>query len=165
MKISIFTAQRDGGGSRMRRLRLILCGVIALVVATVAALYVQDRKELADAIEKDRMYIDYSTVNFLGGAATEYFRMNGSYPETLAGLLGVRSDLAERGIDSYGRDLGFVAYSPEKGFGELVAYGRDGSPGGVALDQDLVIRFPLEPNAEWNQKQRQLLPTLHRRPG
>jgi hypothetical protein len=44
--------------------------------------------------------------------------------------------------DPWGRPFVYVPFNGATGFGRVITYGRDGKPGGAALDADIERRFP-----------------------
>ena len=43
--------------------------------------------------------------------------------------------------DPWGHPILYVPYDQERGYGYVLSYGRDGKPGGVALNGDIEMRF------------------------
>jgi hypothetical protein len=46
--------------------------------------------------------------------------------------------------DSWGHPWIYEAFDSGRGFGLARSLGRDGKPGGVGLDRDIELRFPLD---------------------
>jgi hypothetical protein len=76
--------------------------------------------------------------------------VRGAWPGSLDDINSFIGDLVHK--DAWGHPLGFTPYDDAKGYGEIISYGKDGKPGGTGDDADLVVRFPLKSNADWNQK-------------
>ena len=52
--------------------------------------------------------------------------------------------VAEDGVstnDAWGHNIAFVPFTPDRGFGSVMSYGRDGRPGGTGPDSDVEVRF------------------------
>lgn len=96
----------------------------------------------------------YSTclvlLNVAGAGCEEFKNNRGAWPNSLDDLISMRSDITRK--DGWGHDLVFTPYDAAKGYGEIISYGADGKPGGAGEDTDLVIRFPVKANADWNRQ-------------
>jgi len=97
----------------------------------------------------------YGTYTRLIGVASDcelYSRQYGRWPNSLAELRAFRPELKDWAKDMWGHDVKVVPYDKSLGYGEVISYGGDGILGGIGADRDLVVRYPLEPNAEWNKQ-------------
>jgi hypothetical protein len=97
----------------------------------------------------------YSTcialLNLAASGCEAYKNGHGAWPNSLEDVYSMADDITRK--DAWGHDFAFTPYDAAKGYGEVISYGRDGKPGGSGEDADLVIRFPVKANADWNRQQ------------
>lgn len=98
-------------------------------------------------------YISYVKLINLATACDDYKRKYGTWPGNIKELAMLRPDLEEASIDAYGNQVVLVPVDPRTGYGELISYGHDGKPGGTDVDKDIIIKFPIDANADWNKQQ------------
>ena len=85
----------------------------------------------------------------------KYKAQYGSWPSSLPQLQAWQPGLVDTyGKDAWGHVIILVPYDESLGYGQLIGYGHDGKPGGTGDDRDLVVRFPTEANAAWNEQER-----------
>jgi hypothetical protein len=115
--------------------------------------------------EEIKPYVTYTRLVFVAEGCDKYYKTNGVWPNSLETLHAFRIDLNDPWTkDAWGRDVILVPYNVSLGYGEILSLGRDGQPGGSGVDRDLVVRFPTEPNAVWNNQQGEGLKKLERAP-
>ena len=97
----------------------------------------------------------FITCNMMLNVASQgcegYKRARGTWPNSLAEVNSFMAALVYK--DAWGREFVFTPYDAATGYGEITSYGRDGKPGGTGEDADIVIRFPVKANADWNRQQ------------
>lgn len=97
----------------------------------------------------------FITCNMMLNVASQgcegFKKARGAWPNSLQDINSWMEDLVHK--DAWGHDLSFTPYDASSGYGEITSYGRDGKPGGTGEDADIVIRFPVKANADWNRQQ------------
>ena len=87
-------------------------------------------------------------LNVASQGCEAYKTTRGNWPNSLEEIDSYRASLVQK--DAWLHPLGFTPFDSAKGYGEIISYGQDGKPGGTGEDSDLVVRFPLKENADWN---------------
>ena len=150
------------------RVLLIICGiVIGLIVGLCIFMRIAAKRELQEI----KPYITYTRLIGVASDCDKYKAQYSVWPNSLAQLRAFRPELSDWAKDAWGkeddvwgRDVVLVPFNETLGYGEIISYGRDGKPGGTGLDRDLAVRFPSEPNADWNKQQGEGLTRPQRAP-
>jgi hypothetical protein len=104
--------------------------------------------------QQQKPWVTCSSLLYLASRGCgDFKKQHGTWPATLDELRKFRGDVNEASVDAWDHDVKFTAFDPVRGYGELFSYGQDGKPGGVGADSDLVIRFPVLANRDWNRQQ------------
>jgi hypothetical protein len=132
-----------------------ICGVIVLLAAGII---LWERHLWSKEVEEMKPYLTYTRLIGAAKDCDEYWNVRHTWPNSLAELREFRPDLSEWAVDMWGRDFILVPYEESLGYGRIISYGRDGTPGGSgAADQDIEVRFPVEASTNWNKNAGQRL--------
>lgn len=126
----------------------IISGIALIVIATVGS---GCGKSTGGELPPKRYATCNMLLNLAASGCDGYKSSKGAYPDSLDQLNAYRDDIPHK--DAWGHDFGFTAFDAAKGYGEVISYGQDGKPGGTGDDSDLVIRFPVKANADWDRQQ------------
>jgi hypothetical protein len=149
-----------------KQLTLTVCRVLLLAVTVlVVGLFLWGWINRTNELKKLEPWRTYSTAMYVASRGCgDYDEQHGVWPDSLDQLRAFRGDINERCKDAWGRNFLFVPYNKSLGYGEIISYGRDAKPGGNGLDRDIVIRFPIDANATWNEQQGEGLKKPQRAP-
>jgi hypothetical protein len=135
------------------RVVIIICGIIAILFASLRFYGWRERQEI-------KPWITYTRLGYVASRCDLYKTQYGVWPNSLTQLRAFQSELNDWAKDAWGdgdsvwgRDFMLIPYDESLGYGEIISYGRDGRPGGTGADRDFVIRFPTKANADWNKQQ------------
>lgn len=125
----------------------IIWGILVIIVVAITGC---GQEGGSDATSKP-----YLTCSMLFNIASQgcegYKKARGAWPGSIGDI-----DSFVQGMvhpDAWNHDLAYTPFDSAKGYGEIISYGRDGKAGGTGEDADIVIRFPLAENADWNRQQ------------
>jgi len=127
-----------------------ICAVFGILIITFIITFLWHLNEQKEAFKP---YISYTGLVNLANGCDDYKKQYGMWPDKIEQLRQLRPDLGASATDAYNNSVVLVPYNEAIGYGELISYGRDGKPGGDnKFDQDIVIRFPpeMEANTNWN---------------
>ena len=125
---------------------------VAVVCGTIAIALVITSCGQPGGEQPPKPYAGCNMLLNLAASGCEAFKnVRGSWPNSLDDVYAMRDDVVRK--DPWGHDFGFTPFDSGKGYGEVISYGRDGKPGGTGENADLVIRFPVKANADWNRQQ------------
>jgi len=85
-------------------------------------------------------------------ACDKYEDQYGSWPRSIEQIISFKPEMVDWAKDAWGRYAIVIPYDKGLGYGEVMSYGRDGKSGGTGLDQDLIVRFPVQENVKWDEK-------------
>lgn len=138
------------------RLIFIVCGVTVILIG---GLFIWGRIVGNRESEEIKPWITYGRLMYAASRCDLYEKQYGVWPNSLAQLRAFRPEFNDWAKDAWGqngsvwgRDFELVPYKKSLGYGELISYGRDEKPGGTGADRDLIVRFPLDTNTNWNQQ-------------
>lgn len=135
------------------RLTLLVCGVVAIFVASSLILFRPggDRK-----FQELKPTATYARLMDCAYQCDRYKSHYGAWPDSMPQLLNGSTPNFTDPLDkdAWGRELVLAPYDASKGYGAVISYGRDGKLGGTGADLDLQVRFPLDDNSNsnWNQQ-------------
>ena len=98
-------------------------------------------------------YVTYDKLHYDASKCDDYNTRFGKWPDSLAQLCSNFGTDYLATNDSWGGKVVFIPYDETLGYGELISYGHDGKPGGTGVDRDIVVRYPLKANDDWNNQQ------------
>jgi hypothetical protein len=131
----------------MKWVLFILGGVIIIALASF-------RYSVYSEEQQFKQGITYEGLLFVAGGCDGYKNHYGEWPHSLEQLHTFNTDFNNPWTqDAWGRDFIIVPFNSSLGYGDVVSYGRDGRQGGVGLDKDLSVRFPIVANKIWNEEQ------------
>jgi hypothetical protein len=135
----------------MRQGEIIIMGIAMAIIAGVIFGRVV---AVHNNLESYKPYATYTRLIHIASGCDKYEEQTGAWPSSLAQLLNGHPEFsAPWDKDTWGREVILLPYNESIGYGEVISYGRDGKPGGVGLDKDLIVRFPAQSNADWNKQQ------------
>lgn len=108
---------------------IVVITILSLLMAAVGVAVIPQ----LDKAKQDTARMD---IGNLQTALKTYYAKKGNYPDTGSGLrVLVESQILDRApVDPWGHDY---VYMNEGGKPVVISYGRDGSPGGSELDEDI----------------------------
>ena len=108
---------------------IVVITILSLLMAAVGVAVIPQ----LDKAKQDTARMD---IGNLQTALKTYYAKKGNYPDTGTGLRSlVESQILDRSpVDPWGHDY---VYMNEGGKPVVISYGRDGSPGGTELDEDI----------------------------
>ena len=108
---------------------IVVITILSLLMAAVGVAVIPQ----LDKAKQDTARMD---IGNLQTALKTYYAKKGNYPDTGTGLRSlVESQILDRApVDPWGHDY---VYMNEGGKPVVISYGRDGSPGGTELDEDI----------------------------
>jgi general secretion pathway protein G len=108
---------------------IVVITILSLLMAAVGVAVIPQ----LDKAKQDTARMD---IGNLQTALKTYYAKKGNYPDTGSGLkVLVDSQILDRpAVDPWGHDY---VYMNEGGKPVIISYGRDGSPGGTELDEDI----------------------------
>jgi len=112
---------------------IVVCcgGVVGLV--TFAVVMASHRQRLSEKVALNA----FEVASVMAGCSN-YFDAHGRWPTS---LLECVTQFGGPTNDAWGHAIIFVPLAPDTGFGRIVSYGRDGTPGGDGPDSDVEFRF------------------------
>lgn len=126
--------------------------VLGILFGIVICLFVYAQAIHQRELQRVKPYVTYTRLVYLAEGCDRYKAQSGVWPRSLEQLQSGRPELVDPwDKDAWGRKILVVPYNESTGYGEIISYGRDGKSGGSGDDRDLVIRFPCQSNANWNE--------------
>lgn len=130
------------------RMKPVIYGIISVVIATTA---IGCGRQSAAGLTTKPLSSCTALLNIASQGCDLYHSGRGAWPNSLDEVFTFRDDLPRK--DAWGHDFGFTPFDGSKGYGEVISYGQDGKPGGTGEDSDIVIRFPVKENIDWDRQQ------------
>jgi hypothetical protein len=152
--MTFMTPQNRGAWRDAYIINVISAAIFIIIVAYGISFVIRVIRINEKMVSDMRQSVSCSVLLKIANACDDYKTFNGRWPKSLSELqTGPPSCASASWTDGWGRTVIFVPYSHALGYGKVISYGRDGKPGGIGLDGDIEIRYPIAINTNWDTQQ------------